>query len=239
MNVVSVLVHAAAVGVLVAAIMQAAALKKRVEALPKPAESEHRERPAQGPPPSPYEMSELAARLEALGARIDAKVAREEKELAAARERFGTLRIATGDSLAVLDEESAKVKEAIGDQADDKEKVAALTKKIRDDQQKALIRKFVGNEFRKENEKLKALLELTPEQAVKFDEVSAELMDKVSEMGSNFMNGDMNPAGFIELQKTTNEKMGSFLTEDQMGKYKKYQDERWGGGRRQAQGDGQ
>lgn len=231
MRVLAVLATAAAAALLAAALTQAASLKKRLEELPPAPETAPGAvafDPSQ-PPPSPYEMSELEKRVEALVGRIDGKVAREKKEFEAARERYLEMKKLSGESLALLDGESAAVKNAIGDGAYEKAKVAAMTKRIRTEQQKAMIRRFAGDMMRKENEKLKAELGLTPEQAAQFDKVAEEMMEKVADMGSSFMDGEMNMQGFQQLQKESNEKMGAILDEGQMTKYKAYQEKRWGG----------
>ena len=231
MKALAVLTAAVATALLVAALVQAADLKKRMEALPAPAADAPVAQTAAELPPSPWEMAELARRVDALSARLDAKIAREEKGMKEAGERFTSLRERTGGTLAGLDVESAAVKKEIGDKGADKEKVAALTRRIRTEQQKALIKRFMTMQFEAEYAKLKAELALTPEQQEQFDRVGDEAMEKMATLGSSFMDGEGNPAEFQKLQTETNEKMGAILNEEQMGKFKSWTDSRMGGRR--------
>lgn len=222
---------AVAAALVVATLVQAGTLKTRLDTLPAPAESSADRASPAGPPPSPFELAELARRLDGASGKLDAKVERETKELASAKERAALIGTRTGESLAALDKESAKLRDELGEMAHDEEKVDALTKKIRTEQQKAMIKRFAAEQMRKEQAKLKAELGLTPEQEAAFDKVGEEMMDQVAEMGSSFMDGEMNMQGWQKLQQESNERMGAILNEDQMKKYMDYQAKQWGGRR--------
>jgi hypothetical protein len=231
---------ALATALLAATLVQAASLRKRLDALPAPAAPAEGEAAAPaGPVPSPFELAELARRVDGAATKLDGKVDRETKELAASKERAARIGTRTGESLAALDKEAARLRDEIGEKAHDEEKVEALTKKIRTEQQKAMIKRFAAEQMRKEQAKLKAELGLTPEQEEAFDKVGEEMMDKVAEMGSSFMDGEMNMQGWQALQKESNEKMGAILNEEQMKKYTDYQARQWGGRRNNGgqQGD--
>jgi chromosome segregation ATPase len=231
MKAASLLTAAIATALLVAATVQAASLKKRLESLPSPAAAS-----ATGPsaeiPPSPYEMKELAKRVDAIAARLEGKIERERKELREAQDRYKGIGVRTAESLAAMEKEAAEIRDLLGDLEKNKDKVAEMTKRIRNEQQKAMIKRFMAGELKKENEKLKAELGLTAEQGAQFDRVFEETADQFAEMGSAFMDGDANPAKFMEVVAESNRKMATFLTEDQMKKYTEIQQSRWGGGRR-------
>ncbi|MCC6740928.1 MAG: hypothetical protein IT452_17950 [Planctomycetia bacterium] len=226
-----------AASLLVAALVQAATLKRRLDAVPAPAAGAAAAAPAELPP-SPYEMAELARRLEACSARLDAKIKDETTSLRESRERLAGLKGRSEESLAGVQRESLALKEELARNAADKEKVAELTKKIRTEQQKTMFKRFVGERMKGEMEKVKAELGLSPEQSAQFDKVGEEMFDKFAEVGSSFMDGEANPAKFQELVTETNTKMQTFMTEDQFKKYQDIQQRQFGGGRRQN-GDGQ
>lgn len=232
------LLAAVAAALLVAAGAQAASLKGRLDHLPAPVAGTASLPEGTEPPASPYEMAELAKRVEACAAKLDAKIERERLALTGARERFGGIKSRTAESLEAMEKESAAIKEALGAKAADKQKVADLTKRIRTEQQKAMFKRFVGEQMKKENEKLKVDLGLTPEQVVQFDKVSEEMFDKFAEVGSSFMDGEANPAKFTELVSESNGKMKAILSEEQFTRFTDYQQKRFGGGR-QGNGDGQ
>jgi hypothetical protein len=233
MKVAALLATAIAAALLAAAVVQAASLNKRLHNVPAPAASAAPETAAAEPPPSPYEVAEMAKRVEACAVKIDAKIERETKALRDAKERFGGIKQRTDESLEAIARESLALKEELGKKSADKEKVAELTKKIRTEQQKAMFKKFMGERMKGEMEKVKAELELTPDQAAQFDKVSGEMFDKFSEMGSSFMDGEGNPAKFQELVTESNTKMQGFMSEDQYKKYQDIQKRQWGGGGRQ------
>ncbi|NUN49294.1 MAG: hypothetical protein HUU15_10755, partial [Candidatus Brocadiae bacterium] len=179
-------------------------------------------------PPSPYEMDDLARRLKAVGDKLEARIEKENRDLAEARGHVEGIRARTSESLAILEKESAAIKDELAGKAADETKVADLTKRIRTEQQKALIKRFVAAEMEKENAKLKADLGLTPEQAAAYDQVAAEMMDKFADVGSSFMDGEANPLKFAELVQENNTKMSAVLSPDQMKQYTDYQQKRWG-----------
>lgn len=239
MKVAALLTTAVAAALLVAAVAQAASLNRRLREIPAPPAAAVQA--GQELPPSPYEVAEMAKRIEACAAKVDAKVERETKALREAKERFSGIKGRTDESLAAISKESLALKEELAKKAADKEKVAELTKRIRTEQQKAMFKKFVGERMKGEMDKVKTELELTPDQAAEFDKVSAEMFDKFAEMGSSFMDGEANPAKFQELVTESNTRMQTFMSEDQFKKYQDIQKRQWGGGGggRQGGGDGQ
>jgi hypothetical protein len=240
MKVAALLTTAIAAALLAAAIVQAASLNKRLHSLPAPAAGAASENAGGEPPPSPYEVAEMAKRIEACAVLVDAKIERETKALREAKERFGGIKGRTDESLEAISKQSLALKEELGKKAADKDKVAELTKRIRTEQQKAMFKKFMGDRMKGEMEKVKVELELTPDQAAQFDKVSGEMFDKFSEMGSSMMDGEANPAKFQELVTESNTKMQGFMSEDQFKKYQDIQKRQWGGGRQGGgNGDGQ
>lgn len=235
MKVASLMAAAIAAALLVAAVAQAASLKKRMDSIPAPASGAAAAVPEE-PPVSPYETAELLKRLEACASRLDGKIDKESKELKAAKERYAGLKAASDESLAKMTAESSKIKEELGQTKGDKEKVAELTKKIRTEQQKAMFKKFMGEQVKKELEKIKVELGLSPDQAAKFDAVNDEMFDKFAEMGSSFMDGEGNPQKFQELITESNTKMKGFMTDDQFTKYTDIQKKQWGGRQRNQEG---
>lgn len=240
MKVVALFVTAIAAALVVASVVQAAALKKRLDAVPAPAAGASAAPVSAELPPSPYELAELARRVEACAVRLDGKVDRETRALREARERFTGIKGRSEESLAAIQRESLALKEELAKKAADKDKVAELTKRIRTEQQKLMLKRFVGDRMKGEMEKVKVELGLTPDQAAQFDKVSEEMFDKFAEMGSSFMDGDANPAKFQELVTESNTKMQTFMSEDQFKKYQAIQQRQFGGGGGGRQGgDGQ
>ena len=239
MKVAALLTTAIAAALLVAAVAQAASLNKRLHSVPAPAAGAASDVAGSEPPPSPYEVAEMAKRIEVCGSKIDLKIERETKALRDAKERFAGIKERTDDSLEAIAKESLALKEELAKKTVDKEKVAELTKKIRTEQQKAMFKKFMGDRMKGEMDKVKGELELTPDQAAQFDQVSGDMFDKFAEMGSSFMDGDTNPAKFQELVTESNTKMQGFMSEDQFKKYQDIQKKQWGGGGRGGgSGDG-
>ncbi len=238
MKVVALFITAVAAALLVASVVQAAALKKRLDAIPAPAAGAPATAAPAELPPSPYELAELARRVEACAVRLDGKIDRETRALKEAKERFTGIKGRSEESLTAIQKESLALKEELAKKAADKEKVAEMTKRIRTEQQKMMLKRFVGDRMKGEMEKVKVELGLTPEQAAQFDKVSDEMFDKFTEMGSSFMDGEANPAKFQELVTETNTKMQTFMSEEQFKKYQDIQQRQFGGGRRQN-GDGQ
>lgn len=181
----------------------------------------------------------MAKRIEACSVKVDLKIERETKALRDAKERFAGIKQRTDESLQEIAKESLALKEELAKKSADKEKVAELTKKIRTEQQKAMFKKFMGERMKGEMEKVKTELGLTPDQCAQFDQVSGEMFDKFSEMGSSFMDGEGNPAKFQELVTESNTKMQGFMSEDQFKKYQDIQKKQWGGGGGRQSGDGQ
>ncbi|KAF0244161.1 MAG: hypothetical protein FD180_2746 [Planctomycetota bacterium] len=241
MKVAALLITAVAAALLVAAVAQAASLSKRLHSVPAPAAGAASDGAPHEMPPSPFEVAEMAKRIEACAAKIDLKIERESRALREAKERFAGIKGLTDESLEAIAKESLALKEELAKKKADKEKVAELTKRIRTEQQKAMFKRFMGDRMKGEMEKVKAELELTPDQAVQFDKVSGEMFDKFAEMGSSFMDGETNPAKFAELVTESNSRMQGFMSEDQFKKYQDIQKKQWGGGGggRQGSGDGQ
>ncbi len=239
MKVVALFVTAVAAALLVASVVQAAALKKRLDAVPAPAAGASAAPVSAELPPSPYELAELARRVEACAVRLDGKVDRETKALREAKERFTGIKGRSEESLTAIQKESLALKEELAKKAADKDKVAELTKRIRTEQQKMMLKRFMGDRMKGEMEKVKVELGLSPDQSAQFDKVSEEMFDKFAEMGSSFMDGDANPAKFQELVTESNGKMQTFMSEDQFKKYQAIQQRQFGGGGGRQGGDGQ